>query len=56
MPERQTMKRTARMHFPIPRVAQSLGFSDPAELTGKTDIDLFGEAFGQGTRLANTRS
>jgi diguanylate cyclase (GGDEF)-like protein/PAS domain S-box-containing protein len=31
-------------------MAQSLGFSDPAELVGKTDIDLFGEAFGRGTR------
>ena len=33
------------------KMADSLGFSDPAELIGKTDIDLFGEAFGRGTRL-----
>ena len=33
------------------KMAQDLGFSDPAELVGKTDIDLFGEAFGRGTRL-----
>jgi diguanylate cyclase (GGDEF)-like protein/PAS domain S-box-containing protein len=32
-------------------MAESLGFSDPSELIGKTDIDLYGEAFGQGTRL-----
>src|ERR1035437_9201897 len=33
------------------KMAKDLGFSDPAELVGKTDIDLFGEAFGEGTRL-----
>ncbi len=33
------------------KMAQDLGFSDPAELVGKTDIDLFGDAFGQRTRL-----
>jgi diguanylate cyclase (GGDEF)-like protein len=33
----------------------SLGFSDPAELIGKTDIDLYGEAFGLGTRLDDIR-
>jgi diguanylate cyclase (GGDEF)-like protein len=32
-------------------MAQSLGFSDPAELIGKTDVDLYGEVFGEGTRL-----
>jgi diguanylate cyclase (GGDEF)-like protein/PAS domain S-box-containing protein len=37
------------------KMAQSLGFSDPAELVGKTDIDLFGEAFGRGTRLDDLR-
>src|SRR5664280_3671579 len=36
-------------------MANSLGFSDPAELIGKTDIDLYGEAFGQGTRLDDIR-
>lgn len=37
------------------KMAQDLGFSDPAELVGKTDIDLFGEAFGQRTRLDDLR-
>jgi diguanylate cyclase (GGDEF)-like protein/PAS domain S-box-containing protein len=37
------------------KMAQDLGLSDPAELIGKTDIDLFGEAFGRGTRLDDTR-
>ena len=37
------------------KMADSLGFSDPAELIGKTDIDLYGEAFGQGTRLDDMR-
>lgn len=30
-------------------MAQRLGYADPAELVGKTDVDLFGEAFGQRT-------
>jgi diguanylate cyclase (GGDEF)-like protein/PAS domain S-box-containing protein len=33
------------------KMARDLGFSDPAQLVGKTDIDLFGEAFGKATRL-----
>jgi len=37
------------------RMAQNLGFSDPSELVGKTDIDLFGEAFGQRTFLEDLR-
>ncbi len=37
------------------RMAQSLGFADPSELIGKTDIDLFGEAFGQRTFLEDLR-
>jgi diguanylate cyclase (GGDEF)-like protein/PAS domain S-box-containing protein len=37
------------------KMAKDLGFSDPAELVGKTDIDLFGEAFGQGTRVDDIR-
>src|SRR5665811_985876 len=37
------------------KMAKDLGFSDPAELIGKTDIDLFGEAFGQGTRVDDIR-
>jgi len=32
------------------KMAQGLGFSDPAELVGKTDIELYGDAFGQKTR------
>jgi diguanylate cyclase (GGDEF)-like protein/PAS domain S-box-containing protein len=32
------------------KMAKDLGFADPADLVGKTDIDLFGETFGQGTR------
>jgi diguanylate cyclase (GGDEF)-like protein/PAS domain S-box-containing protein len=37
------------------KMAQSLGFSDPADVFGKTDIDLYGEAFGQATRLDDIR-
>ena len=37
------------------RMARSLGFSDPSELVGKTDIDLFGESFGQRTFLEDLR-
>jgi diguanylate cyclase (GGDEF)-like protein/PAS domain S-box-containing protein len=37
------------------KMAQDLGFSDPAELVGKTDADLFGAEFGQGTRLDDLR-
>ena len=36
-------------------MAQRLGHADPAELIGKTDIDLFGEAFGQRTFLEERR-
>jgi diguanylate cyclase (GGDEF)-like protein/PAS domain S-box-containing protein len=37
------------------KMAQDLGFSDPSELIGKTDVDLFGEAFGIGTQLDDVR-
>jgi diguanylate cyclase (GGDEF)-like protein/PAS domain S-box-containing protein len=37
------------------RMADSLGFSDVSELIGKTDIDLFGETFGQRTFLEDLR-
>ena len=37
------------------KMAKDLGFADPADLVGKTDIDLFGEAFGEGTRLDDIR-
>ncbi len=33
------------------RMALSLGFSDPSQLIGKTDIELFGEEFGKKTRI-----
>ena len=36
-------------------MATGLGFSDRAELVGKTDIDLYGEAFGKGTRVDDIR-
>ena len=29
------------------KMAQDLGYNDPAEIIGKTDIDLFGEEFGR---------
>ena len=37
------------------RMAVSLGFSDPSELVGKTDIDLFGESFGRRTLMEDLR-
>ena len=37
------------------RMARNLGFSDPSELVGKTDIDLFGESFGQRTFMEDLR-
>ncbi len=37
------------------KMATSLGYSDPADLIGKTDMELFGEAFGRGTRLDDLR-
>jgi len=37
------------------KMALNLGFSDPAELIGKTDVELYGEAFGLGTRLDDVR-
>jgi diguanylate cyclase (GGDEF)-like protein/PAS domain S-box-containing protein len=32
------------------KMASDLGYKDPSELIGKTDIELFGEEFGQKTR------
>jgi diguanylate cyclase (GGDEF)-like protein/PAS domain S-box-containing protein len=29
------------------RMAETLGFADPSELVGKTDVDLFGDSLGQ---------
>ena len=37
------------------RMAFSLGFSDPSQLIGKTDIELFGEEFGRKTRIDDLR-
>ncbi len=37
------------------RMAQNLGFADASELVGKTDVDLFGESFGQRTFLEDLR-
>jgi diguanylate cyclase (GGDEF)-like protein/PAS domain S-box-containing protein len=37
------------------RMADTLGFADASELIGKTDIDLFGESFGQRTLLEDLR-
>ncbi len=37
------------------RMALNLGFNDPSELVGKTDIDLFGESFGQRTFMEDLR-
>lgn len=37
------------------KMAQDLGFADPAGVAGKTDADLFGEDFGRGTRLDDER-
>lgn len=37
------------------RMADSLGFTDVSELVGKTDIDLFGESFGQRTFMEDLR-
>jgi diguanylate cyclase (GGDEF)-like protein len=36
-------------------MAESLGFADPSELIGKTDIDLFGESIGQATLTDDLR-
>jgi diguanylate cyclase (GGDEF)-like protein/PAS domain S-box-containing protein len=37
------------------KMAQDLGFADPADLIGKTDVDLFGEVFGRATRQDDLR-
>ena len=37
------------------RMATSLGYADPSELVGKTDVDLFGESFGRRTLLEDLR-
>jgi diguanylate cyclase (GGDEF)-like protein/PAS domain S-box-containing protein len=47
--------RTCRLLRVSQRMADNLGFSDPSELVGKTDVDLFGESFGQRTFLEDQR-
>ncbi len=47
--------RECRLQRVSRRLAQSLGFSDPAEVIGKTDRELFGEAFGQRTSIDDMR-
>jgi diguanylate cyclase (GGDEF)-like protein/PAS domain S-box-containing protein len=37
------------------KMAIDLGYSDPAELVGKTDYDMFGEEFGQKTMIDDLR-
>jgi len=37
------------------KMAQSLGFEDSAELIGKTDVELYGTAFGRITRAEEVR-
>ncbi len=37
------------------KMAEDLGYSDPAQLTGKTDVELFGREFGERTRVDDMR-
>ena len=37
------------------QMADNLGFADASELVGKTDVDLFGESFGQRTLMEDLR-
>ena len=37
------------------KMARDLGYADPAELVGKTDVELFGQEFGQRTMLDDSR-
>jgi diguanylate cyclase (GGDEF)-like protein/PAS domain S-box-containing protein len=43
--------RSSRLMRVSRKMAESLGFKDPTELVGKTDVELFGEEFGNRTRL-----
>jgi diguanylate cyclase (GGDEF)-like protein/PAS domain S-box-containing protein len=47
--------RDCRLQRVSRRLAQNLGFTDPADVIGKTDRELFGEAFGQQTFLDDMR-
>ena len=37
------------------KMARDLGYANPAELVGKTDVELFGPAFGEQTMLDDSR-
>lgn len=37
------------------KMARDLGYADPSELVGKTDVELFGQEFGQRTMLDDSR-
>ena len=47
--------RLCRLQRVSRRLAQNLGYSDPADVVGKTDRELFGQAFGQRTFLDDMR-
>lgn len=47
--------RECRLQRVSRRLAQNLGYTDPADVIGRTDRELFGEAFGQRTYLDDTR-
>ena len=47
--------RECRMLRVSRRMARNLGFDDERDLVGKTDVDLFGEAFGHRTYLEDLR-
>ena len=47
--------RQCRLQRVSRRLAQNLGYTDPADVVGKTDRQLFGEAFGQRTYLDDMR-
>ena len=47
--------RDCRLQRVSRRLAQNLGYTDPADVIGKTDRELFGEAFGQQTFLDDMR-
>jgi len=47
--------RECRLQRVSRRLAQNLGYTDPADVIGKTDRELFGEAFGQRTYVDDMR-
>jgi two-component system CheB/CheR fusion protein len=47
--------REARLRRASRTMAANLGFAEPAELTGKSDIDLFGAEFGRRTYIEDLR-